>query len=291
VIDAASAARFGAGPTEKNVPRKKTNPKNNGGFASGYESEIMTHNLKRGPLAGPADAPAGPARPSATLVLVRDGAAEMEVLLLRRGRQLKAFAGAWVFPGGAADPADGPTDGWQSIPAAARQTAIRELREETGLAIQPESLVPLSRWTAPVIMPRRFDTWFFLAAAPTDRVQVDRSEIHDHRWLSPQAALEDHHAGRIALFPPTWVTLHHLTRFRRCEAALAAAGAQAPFHYAPRVVQQGSDSCFLYGGDQAYATLRIDQAGPRHRLWVRQDGWQYERFGGDGMFPKTPSAA
>ena len=140
------------------------------------------------------------------------------------------------------------------MPAVARHTAVRELREETGLTIQPDALVPLSRWTAPVIMSRRFDTWFFLAAAPAGRVQVDRSEIHDHRWASPRQALEDHQAGHIVLAPPTWVTLHHLTRFSGCDAALAAAGAQAPFHYAPRVVKQGPDSCFLYGGDQAYAT-------------------------------------
>jgi 8-oxo-dGTP pyrophosphatase MutT (NUDIX family) len=252
----------------------------------------MTQNQRHATQANVGETPSpAPARPSATLVLVRDGAAEMEVLLLHRGRQLSTFAGAWVFPGGATDPADGPTDGWESIPAVARHTAVRELREETGLGIHPDALVPLSRWTAPVIMPRRFDTWFFLAEAPTDRVQVDQSEIHDHRWLSPQAALEDHHAGRIALFPPTWVTLHHLTHFRECDAALTAAGAQAPFHYAPRMVQQGSNSCFLYGGDQAYDTLRIDQAGPRHRLWVRQDGWRYERFAGDRRSPKTPSVA
>jgi 8-oxo-dGTP pyrophosphatase MutT (NUDIX family) len=277
--------------TEKSVPRKKTRPKNNGGIAPGRESEIMTHNLKRGPLADATDAPAAPVRPSATLVLVRDGAAAMEVLLLRRGRQLKAFAGAWAFPGGATDPIDGPTDGWEAMPAVARHTAVRELREETGLTIQPDALVPLSRWTAPVIMPRRFDTWFFMAAAPAGRVQIDRSEIHDHRWASPRQALQDHQAGHIVLAPPTWVTLHHLTRFGGCDAALAAAGAQAPFHYAPRVVQQGPDSCFLYGGDQAYATLRIDQAGPRHRLWVRRDGWQYERFADDGRSAKTPSVA
>ena len=65
-----------------------------------------------GPAAIGADTPPTPAsaRPSATLVLLRDGAADMEVLLLRRGRQLSAFAGAWVFPGGATDPADGSTD-------------------------------------------------------------------------------------------------------------------------------------------------------------------------------------
>jgi 8-oxo-dGTP pyrophosphatase MutT (NUDIX family) len=254
--------------------------------------EIMEKDPKGQPLTG-ANAPPqpAPARPSATLVLLRDGAADMEVLLLRRGRQLSAFAGAWVFPGGATDPADGPTDGWDAIPAVARHTAVRELQEEAGLAIPPDALVPLSRWTAPVIMPRRFDTWFFLAEAPTDPVRVDQSEIHDHRWVSPRQALEDHRAGHMVLAPPTWVTLCHLTAFPGCDAALAAAGAQRPYHFAPRVVKQGPDMCFLYGGDEAYAHLRIDQPGPRHRLWVRKDDWQYERFPDHGSPPDRPSAS
>lgn len=217
-----------------------------------------------------------PLRASATLVLLRDGTADMEVLLLRRGRQLSSFAGGWVFPGGALDPVDGSAEGWESLPAVARLTAVRELKEESGLDIHPDALVPLSRWIAPVIMPRRFDTWFFLARAPEDRVRIDHGEIHDHRWASPREALEDHRAGHMSLFPPTWVTLYHLTAFHKCDAALAAAGAHAPYHFAPRVVKQGPDTCFLYGGDQAYEHLRIDQPGTRHRLWVRKDAWQYE---------------
>jgi len=239
---------------------------------------MMDKDPKGQPLTG-ADAPPQPAplRPAATLVLLREGAADMEVLLLRRGRQLSAFAGGWVFPGGALDPVDGCADGWESVPAVARLTAVRELKEETGLGIHPDALVPLSRWTAPVIMPCRFDTWFFLARAPEDRVRIDQGEIHDHRWASPREALEEHRAGHLSLFPPTWVTLYHLTAFPGCDAALAAAGAHVPYHFAPRVVKQGPDMCFLYSGDQAYGHLRIDQPGTRHRLWVRKDAWQYER--------------
>jgi len=231
-----------------------------------------------------ADMPPRPAplRPAATLVLLRDGAADMEVLLLHRGRQLSAFAGCWVFPGGALDPVDGSAEGWESLPAVAKLTAVRELKEESGLDVHPDALVPLSRWTAPVIMPRRFDTWFFLARAPEARVRIDHGEIHDHRWASPRKALDDHRAGQMSLFPPTWVTLYHLTAFHGCDVALAAAGAHTPYHFAPRVVKQGPDMCFLYGGDQAYADLRIDQPGTRHRLWVRKDAWQYERSADQG---------
>lgn len=243
------------------------------------------------PPTGADASPPAPLRPAATLVLLRDGAADMEVLLLRRGRQLSSFAGGWVFPGGAMDPADGSTEGWESTPTVAKPTAVRELQEETGLTIHPDELVPLSRWIAPVVMPRRFDTWFFLARAPGDRVRIDQGEIHDHRWVSPRQALADHRDGHLALFPPTWVTLHHLAVFQGCDAAIAAAGASLPYHFAPRVVQKGPDTCFLYRGDEAYEHLRIDQPGARHRLWARPDEWQYQYLPAPGPPVDPPPAS
>ena len=227
--------------------------------------------------AGESSGPLQPARPSATLVLLRDGSKDLEVLLLRRSRKLSAFPGAWVFPGGVTEPRDHTEDDPPSSQTAARNTAVRELKEETGLDIDAATLVPLSRWTAPEMMPRRFDTWYFLGEAATDAVRIDHREIHDHRWTSPDDALAGHRAGRIALFPPTWVTLYHLAAYKRCAAAMAAAGEHFPYHFAPRVVQQGPDTCFLYGRDAAYGHLRIEAPGPRHRLWVRESGWLYER--------------
>jgi len=52
-------------------------------------------------------APAVEIRPAATLMLVRDGVDGMEVLMLRRHPDSVFAADAWVFPGGAVDPADG----------------------------------------------------------------------------------------------------------------------------------------------------------------------------------------
>ena len=216
-----------------------------------------------------------PLQPSATLVLLRNGDPGLEVLLLRRGRRLSAFAGVWVFPGGVMEDRDGSAD--DAFQAAARETAVRELTEETGMSLSPAELVPLSRWTAPVVMPRRFDTWFFLAIAPRQRVQVDHGEICDHRWLAPGDALHAHRTGDLPLFPPTWVTLHHLGGIQKAQAALADAARATPFHYAPKVVQAEAVTCFLYEGDNAYRHLRLDAAGPRHRLWVRGNDWRYER--------------
>jgi 8-oxo-dGTP pyrophosphatase MutT (NUDIX family) len=47
-----------------------------------------------------------PARPAATVVVLRDGPAGLEVYLQRRTRTMGYAAGLWVFPGGAIDQAD-----------------------------------------------------------------------------------------------------------------------------------------------------------------------------------------
>jgi 8-oxo-dGTP pyrophosphatase MutT (NUDIX family) len=47
-----------------------------------------------------------PARPAATVVVLRDSSAGLEVYLQRRTRTMGYAAGLWVFPGGAIDQAD-----------------------------------------------------------------------------------------------------------------------------------------------------------------------------------------
>lgn len=93
-------------------------------------------------------------RPAATVLLVRDGAAAPEVLLLRRHGRSGFAADAWVFPGGVVDAADrdlsivdrldGPTPSeWAARlglddPAEAVGyvvAAIREAFEETGILL------------------------------------------------------------------------------------------------------------------------------------------------------------
>ncbi|HEX7089667.1 MAG TPA: NUDIX domain-containing protein [Longimicrobiales bacterium] len=91
----------------------------------------------------PPDPPATPL-PAATAVLLRDGGAGPEVLLLRRNRSSGFVPGAYVFPGGRVDAADGEPaalarlEGWEpgGEPAAAYiLAAVREVLEETGVLL------------------------------------------------------------------------------------------------------------------------------------------------------------
>jgi 8-oxo-dGTP pyrophosphatase MutT (NUDIX family) len=214
--------------------------------------------------------------PAATVVLLRDLAGALEVLLLRRNSQLAFHGGAWVFPGGRIDPQDAGAGGDEG---AARRAAAREAREEAGLEVDPEALLQISHWTTPEGLPKRFATWFFLAAADTTQVRVDGHEIHAHAWLSPESALEARRAGEIELPPPTFVTLSTLVGKRSVADAVEAARAAAPLSYLPRVVRVEGGACSLYPADAGWELRDPTRAGPRHRLWMLESGWRYEREG------------
>ncbi len=218
------------------------------------------------------------AHPAATVVLLRDAAEGCEVLLVRRNARLSFHGGAWVFPGGRLDPEDyagvaGPTD----VMSAARNAAVREALEEAGVAVARDGLLVLSRWVTPEGLPKRFDTWFFVARALDEAVHVDGGEIHEHRWLRPEAALQAQHAREIELPPPTFVTLSGLAAYRTAGDALADVACRPFETFEPRLQVVAGGACTLYADDVAYENGDIDLPGPRHRLWMLESGWRYEQ--------------
>jgi 8-oxo-dGTP pyrophosphatase MutT (NUDIX family) len=219
------------------------------------------------------DVPA--AIPAATVVLVRDGAAGLEVLMLHRVSKV-AFGGMWVFPGGRVD--DDDRQPGDDDEAAARRAAAREAIEECGLAVDPDDLVPFSHWVPPPVTPKRFSTHFFLARASDGEVIVDGGEIHEHEWLAAREVLDRRDRGEVDLAPPTWVTLHDLAEHDTVDDALAAARRRDPVpHYETRWVTMDGGAVAMWEGDSGYAALDPDEPGDRHRLWMLADGWRLER--------------
>jgi 8-oxo-dGTP pyrophosphatase MutT (NUDIX family) len=201
---------------------------------------------------GPAEAdnhgtPATP-RPAASVVLLRRGGKHaqraLEVLLLKRTEEAAFMPGAWVFPGGSVDAADGEgPDGF-------RACAIRELREEAGIELPAdEELVPFCRWVTPEIVSRRFDAWFFLALAPAHTPpQVDGGEILEARWFEPAAAIAAAAADELVLPFPTRVQLGWLAAHPTSEIALDAYrnGSTEPIQ--PEVVGEGDEARLVIPG-------------------------------------------
>ncbi|WP_083929423.1 NUDIX hydrolase [Catelliglobosispora koreensis] len=146
-------------------------------------------------------------RSAATVVLLRP---DRSVFLIRRLRAM-AFGGMWAFPGGAFEPGETPV-----------QAAVRELFEETGVPVEPADLVPWHRWLTPVFEPKRFDTWFYLAALPQGHEPIlPEGEADRVQWLTPEQAMAEHMAGNLPMLPPTLVTLTELSSYDNVDAMLA----------------------------------------------------------------------
>jgi len=219
-----------------------------------------------------------PVYPAATVVLVRDGADGMEALLVQRSKEVKHMGGMWVFPGGKVDATDQP--GAADDYTAAVNAAIRETREEVGLAVSPDQLVYLSHWTTPVGAKKRFATWFFLTILEDGQeVQVDGGEISLHRWVRPETALQEsgdrEHPMR--LMPPTYVSLADIADCDSCGQARERIGGREALVYEPRMVAVDGGICFLYAGDAGYDDENPDAPGSRHRCYLANDQLEYIR--------------
>ncbi len=113
---------------------------------SGGLRVLAFHRLPTG-FAQNLEVPPGPRvepKPAATLALLRKGNGGLEILLLKRSQSTRFVPGAWVFPGGRLDPADGEPNlttrlkglgGEESPGAAFWSAAFRETFEETGILL------------------------------------------------------------------------------------------------------------------------------------------------------------
>ncbi|MDR6989830.1 8-oxo-dGTP pyrophosphatase MutT (NUDIX family) [Paenarthrobacter nitroguajacolicus] len=202
----------------------------------------MTDHTKQDP---PADATAASQpRLAASVILLRDAPGGLEAFVQHRVSTMDFAAGMVVFPGGRVDAADTSgwdypaellqqhADAWRSSSIGANgnasagtvlTAAIREVREEAGLSIHAADLRPWANWITPTDMPKRFDTYFYLAKpAPGAEPQHQTTEAWQSLWMPVHAILESEAAGALKLMPPTYYLLKEIAEFERVDALWSA---------------------------------------------------------------------
>jgi 8-oxo-dGTP pyrophosphatase MutT (NUDIX family) len=180
---------------------------------------------------------------AASVIVGRDGAQGLEVLVLERSSASRFLPSYVVFPGGAVDPEDAAVAArWFGDEGQAfRAGAVRELFEEAGIAVTrsgvrasssfaaieedpptSQMLPEVAHWVAPEDVPVRFDARYVAAAAPLDvEPTPDGTETAAAWWSTPATLLLEWEAEQRKLYWPTYVTIAALVSCADVAALLA----------------------------------------------------------------------
>jgi 8-oxo-dGTP pyrophosphatase MutT (NUDIX family) len=103
----------------------------------------------------------------------------------------------------------------------AGQTDLASLCRRQSWRLAPECLHFFSHWITPPGTHRRFDTRFFIAAAPPRQTaSLAGNEMSELVWRTPAEALAQHAAGQLLLMLPTHAVLSEMAQFGDVDSLL-----------------------------------------------------------------------
>jgi 8-oxo-dGTP pyrophosphatase MutT (NUDIX family) len=109
-------------------------------------------------------------------------------------------------------------------PLAKGEMTIKQFLDQEDLVLACELLQKFAHWITPEMMPKRFDTHFYLAVAPSDHVALhDGHESVDSVWIKPATALAEAEEGKRTIIFPTRLNVEMLGQSHSVDNAMAMA--------------------------------------------------------------------
>ncbi|MBD3647322.1 MAG: NUDIX hydrolase, partial [Pseudomonadales bacterium] len=144
------------------------------------------------------------------------------------------------------------------------ELTIGEFLEAEDLTLACDMLSPFAHWITPEMMPKRFDTWFYLAAAPSDHVAIhDGHESVDSIWISPNDAVEGAKSGKYTIIFPTLLNLQMLAESKTVNEAMTMAGARNIVTVLPWTEQRDDGNWLCIPAEAGYGIWEQKMPDPR----------------------------
>ncbi|MFW2355252.1 NUDIX hydrolase [Hydrogenophaga sp.] len=160
-------------------------------------------------------------------------------------------------------------------------TGFAAALQQLGCVVSTASVWPWSRWITPrvpSVTNKRFDTRFFVAAAPLGQeAEHCAFEATEAVWLAPRRALERYWAGEIDLAPPQIMSLCQLGHLRTAADVMTAARSRPPVLIEPEPFDVDGVRVICYPGDPAHSVAQRVWPGPTRLAYRNQ---RFEAEGG-----------
>jgi 8-oxo-dGTP pyrophosphatase MutT (NUDIX family) len=134
--------------------------------------------------------------------------------------------------------ADTTDEDWEADRAAleSHDLAMTDFLTRRGLVLRTDLLGTWDGWLTPVFEPKRYRTWFFVAALPEgQRTRDVSSESSEVVWLPARVAADRADAGDVLMLPPTYLTCLEVGTFETPAAVLDAATSRSVDMFTPAV--------------------------------------------------------
>lgn len=156
-------------------------------------------------------------------------------------------------------------DDWRG-PLDRGEVGILELLKKAGLRLAVDAMVPFAHWITPEFMPKRFDTHFFLAVAPSEQLAMhDGRETVDSTWVPPLRVLEEAEDGKWTIIFPTRLNIEKLAKSKSSGEALARARSDTIVPVQPWIDKSSGSTILRIRDDAGYDTLEesMERALPK----------------------------
>jgi len=183
-----------------------------------------------------------------------------EQRVLRIGAIREAFEEAGIL---LAERLDGSTFG-EACDTAVREavdrgeTAFLDVVRDLGVRLRLDALTVFARWITPVMMPKRFDTWFYAVRAPDDQVAAcDGRETVDAEWIAPAEILRLESAGERTVIFPTRMNVQLLGEAISAADAVARAEGRTLVTVLPQMEKRGEGRFLVLPSDAGYGEVAV----------------------------------
>lgn len=133
------------------------------------------------------------------------------------------------------------------------EISLADFLDTENLRLACDKLQHFAHWVTPDMMPKRFDTHFYLARAPADHLAVhDGHESVDSIWISPYDAIQGNRDGTYTIIFPTLLNIEMLGESDSVTSAMKMAAERSIVEVLPWMEQREDGNYICIPKDAGY---------------------------------------